>query len=105
PSPSECPKTWASERAVGIRQRHHPDTMPRPDVERVLLHAPRTIRRRRDRQFSVAMREITLAGLEAIDLHLHRLSHSGERAIDADHRVTVSGDDLILGIRRRHACR
>src|ERR1700745_1165892 len=79
----EFPEEGASEGAVRIRQRDHHKTFPRPDMERVLFHAPATIRRRRDRQFFIAMCEITLVVLEAIDLHLHRLSHNGEVDIDA----------------------
>ena len=67
----EFPKERAGERAVGVRQCDHHETLSRPDVERVLLHAPRTIWPGRNGQFFVAVGEITLVILKIVDLKLH----------------------------------
>src|SRR5439155_21516775 len=48
--------------------------------------------------------EITFVVLEIVDLELHRLPNRRERAIDTDDGITAGFDDLILRIRRRHAC-
>ena len=85
--PFEFPKERAGERAIGVRQRDHHETFARPDVERFLFHSPRTIRRRRNGQLLVAVREITLVVFEARDFLLHRLADGGESAIDADDGV------------------
>ena len=67
----EFPKERARERPVRVWQRDHHETFARPDVECVLLHSPRTIRPRRNRQFLVAVGEITFVVLESANLALH----------------------------------
>src|SRR5262249_13507313 len=89
--PFKFPKKRAGERAVRIRERDHHETLPRPDMERVLLHLPGIARPRGDRQFLVAVREITLIVFKIRDLELHRLPDCRERTIDTDDRVAPRG--------------
>jgi hypothetical protein len=87
----EFPEERAGEGAVRIRQRNHHETFPRPDVERVFFHLPRTVGSGRDSQFFVAVGQITLVVLKIGDVLLHRFAYGGKCAIDADHGLTLSG--------------
>src|SRR5207245_7481607 len=65
----EFPKERARERSVWIRQCDHHETFPWPDVERILLHAPRTTGPGRYGQFLVTVSEITFVVLKIVDVH------------------------------------
>src|SRR3979490_3283415 len=56
-------------------------------MERVFLHLPGTVRRGRNGQLFVTMREITFLVLKLFEFSLHRLAHRGESAINADDSI------------------
>ena len=92
--PFELPEEGASERAVRIRQRDHHEGFAWPDMKRIGFHAPRTVRRRRNGEFFVAMGEIAFLVLKRYQLFLHRSAHSRESAIDTDDGVAGSKESF-----------